>query len=276
MKRIIFLVFAIAMACNSQAQNKHELVKLWQTDSVVPIPESVLINFKNKVLYVSEIGLGDGSAFDKNGAVGKVSMDGKIVDLNWVTGLHSPKGLAMRGNELYAADITELVVIDIKKANIIKKYPVPEPGMLNDVTVSDKGVIYFSDSKTKKIYQIIDQKLSVYMENIAGVNGLKAIGNELYILGGKRFFKVDTNKKETDIAQLSQNRDGIEPIGNGDFLITSWGGYVFYVSKDGKVETLLDTHEPMINAADLAYDATKKILYIPSFYSKMVTAYQLK
>lgn len=276
MKRIIFLALSFAFAGSTQAQNKHQLVKLWQTDSVVAVPESVLIDYKEKTLYVSEIGPGNASAFDQNGGVGKLSMDGKIIDLNWVTGLHSPKGLARIGNELYVADLTELVVIDIKKAKIIKKYPVEGAGMLNDVTVSDKGVVYFSDSRTKKIHQIVNQQLSTYMENVAGVNGLKAIGDELYILGGKRFFKVDANKKETDIAQLPQGGDGLEPIGNGDFLATSWGGYIFYVSKDGKVETLLDSHEPRVNTADLAYDPTKKILYVPSFYNKIVTAYQLK
>lgn len=276
MKRIIFLALALAIGGHTQAQNKHQLVKLWQTDSVVAVPESVLIDYKEKILYVSEIGPGNASAFDQNGGVGKLSMDGKIVDLNWVTGLHSPKGLARIGNELYVADLTELVVIDIKKGKIIKKYPVEGAGMLNDVTASDKGVVYFSDSRTKKIHQIVNQQLSTYMENVAGVNGLKAIGDELYILGGKRFFKVDANKKETDIAQLPQGGDGLEPVGNGDFLATSWGGYIFYVSKDGKVETLLDSHEPRVNTADLAYDPTKKILYVPSFYNKIVTAYQLK
>lgn len=276
MKRIIFLALALAIGGNSQAQNKHQLVKLWQTDSVVAVPESVLIDYKEKLLYVSEIGPGNASAFDQNGGVGKLAMDGKPIDLNWITGLHSPKGLTRIGNELYVADLTELVVIDIKKGKIIKKYPVEGAGMLNDVTASDKGVVYFSDSRTKKIHQIVNQQLNTYMENVAGVNGLKAIGDELYILGGKRFFKVDANKKETDIAQLPQGGDGLEPIGNGDFLATSWGGYIFYVSKDGKVETLLDCHEPRVNTADLAYDQAKKILYVPSFYNKIVTAYQLK
>ncbi|MES2418859.1 MAG: ATP-binding protein [Bacteroidota bacterium] len=277
MKKILFLVFAVSISCKVQAQsNTHRLVKVWQTDSVVAVPESVLIDPKEKILYVSEIGPGNASAFDNNGAVGKVGLDGKIIDLNWVTGLHSPKGLARKGNELYVADLTELVVIDIKNAKIIKKYPIEGGGMLNDVTVNDKGVVYFSDSKTKKIHQVSNQQLSTFMENVSGVNGLKAIGNELYILGGKRFFKVDANKKETDIAQLPQGGDGLEPLGNGDFLATSWGGYIFYVSKDGKVETLLDSHNPRVNTADLAYDATKKILYVPSFYNKIITAYRLE
>ncbi|MES2653328.1 MAG: ATP-binding protein [Bacteroidota bacterium] len=276
MKKIILLAIAISIYCNAQAQNTRQLVKLWQTDSVIAVPESVLIDFKTQTLFISEIGLGNASALDLNGGVGKLGMNGNIIKLNWVTGLHSPKGLAKKGNELYVADLKELVVIDIKNEKIIKRYPVEGAGMLNDVTISDKGVVYFSDSRTGKIHQIENDQLSTFMENVSGVNGLKAIGDELYILGGKRFFKVDANKKQTDIAQLPQGGDGLEPIGNGDFLATSWGGYIFYVTKDGKVEILLDSYEARVNTADLAYDPTKKILYVPSFYNKIVTAYQLK
>ncbi len=276
MKKIILLAIAISIYCNAQAQNTRQLVKLWQTDSVIAVPESVLIDFKTQTLFISEIGPGNASALDLNGGVGKLGMNGNIIKLNWVTGLHSPKGLAKKGNELYVADLKELVVIDIKNEKIIKRYPVEGAGMLNDVTISDKGVVYFSDSRTGKIHQIENDQLSTFMENVSGVNGLKAIGDELYILGGKRFFKVDANKKQTDIAQLPQGGDGLEPIGNGDFLATSWGGYIFYVTKDGKVEILLDSYEARVNTADLAYDPTKKILYVPSFYNKIVTAYQLK
>ena len=277
MKTAITFLLVLSLSLTANAQEKtHQLVKIWQTDSVVSVPESVLIDAKKKTLFISEIGAGNASAFDKNGGIGKIGLNGKKLQTNWISGLHSPKGLGRMGNELYVADLNELVVVDIKNAKIIKKYPVEGAGMLNDVTVSDKGVVYFSDSRTKKIHQIVNGQLSTFMENITGVNGLKAIGNELFILGGKRFFKVDANKKETEIAQLPQGGDGIEPIGNGDFLATSWGGYIFYVSKDGKVETLLDSHDPRVNTADIDYDQKKKILYVPSFYNKLITAYQLK
>jgi sugar lactone lactonase YvrE len=277
MKLAIPFLLSLSLSLSISAQEKtHQLVKIWQTDSVVSVPESVLIDAKRKILFISEIGSGNASAFDKNGGVGKISLDGKKLQTNWISGLHSPKGLARKDNDLYVADLNELVVIDIKNAKIIKKYPVEGAGMLNDVTVSNKGVVYFSDSRTKKIHQISNNQLSTFMENVTGVNGLKAIGDDLYILGGKRFFKVDINKKETEIAQLPQSGDGIEPVGNGDFLATSWSGYIFYVAKDGKVETLLDSHNPRTNTADIDFDQKKKILYVPSFYNKIVTAYQLK
>ena len=276
MKKLHFFVFALIIYTQAHAQNKHQLLKIWQTDSVIAVPESVLIDFTKKILYISEIGPGNASELDFNGGVGRLGMDGKLIEPNWVKGLHSPKGLAKKGNELYVADLKELVVIDIKNAKITERYPVAGAGMLNDVTINDQGTIYFSDTRTGKIHQIANNQLSTFMENVPNVNGLKAIGEELYILGGKRFFKVNMDKKETDIATLPQGGDGLEPIGNGDFLVTSWIGYIFYVNKTGEVETLLDSHEPRVNTADIAFDQKSKILYVPSFYNKTITAYQLK
>lgn len=266
----------LTLSIVAQAQQKHQLIKLWQTDTVIAVPESVLPDFKKNVLYVSQIGLGNNTAFDHNGEIAKLGTNGKIIDLHWVTGLDSPKGLGRFGNNLYVADLNKIAIIDIATGKIEKKILVENAVMLNDITVNNEGTVFISDSKTKKIHQLKNNQISTFMEGIGGVNGLKAIGNELYILGGKRFFKVDADMKETDIAQLPQGGDGLEPIGNGDFLATSWGGYIFYVHKNSTVETLLDSHAPRVNTADLAYDAKKRILYVPAFNNKMVTAYQLK
>ena len=37
---------------------------------------------------------------------------------------------------------------------------------------------------------------------------------------------------------MPQGIDGIEPVGNGDFILTGWSGYIFYVPAAEKVETL--------------------------------------
>jgi hypothetical protein len=88
--------------------------------------------------------------------------------------------------------------------------------------------------------------------------------------------KVDAKKNVTNIAELPHGGDGLEPIGNGDFLVTSWSGYVYYVYANGKYDLLLDTNKEKINTADLGYDPVKKILYIPTFFKKSIMAYQLK
>ena len=272
MKKLLLGILALfSLGANAQ----HQLEKLWSTDTIVAIPESVLPDFKKNVLYVSLID-GGGWDVDGKGGVAKLSMDGKKYDGNWISGLNAPKGLGMYGNKLYAADISEVVVIDIDKGVIEKKIAIEGANGLNDITVADNGTVYVSDSRTAKVWKIENEKPTLFLDSMRGVNGLKAIGNDLYVLSGKNFVKADAQKNVTKVADLDQGGDGIEPIGNGDFILTSWGGWIYYVHADGKVETLLDTHLDKKNTADIGYDAAKKIVYVPTFNAKTVVAYQLK
>jgi hypothetical protein len=224
------------------ASAQHQLQKLWSTDTIVAIPESVLPDLKNGILYVSLIDGGPWDA-DGKGGVAKLSVDGKKYDGNWVTGLNAPKGLGMYGNRLYAADITDVVVINLSNGKIEKKIAVPGASGLNDITVTDKGVVFVSDTKTARVWRIENDNPVLFLENMNGANGLKSIGNDLYILSGKNFVKADAQKNVSKVVDLDQAGDGLEPLGNGDFLATSWSGYIYYVHSDGKVETLLDTHQ---------------------------------
>jgi hypothetical protein len=234
-----------------------------------------LPDFKNNMLYVSLID-GGGWDADGKGGVGKLKPDGKDYNGKWIKGLNAPKGLGLYNGKLYAADISEVVVIDTGKDAIEKKIPIEGASGLNDVTVDSKGNVYVSDSKTGKIWRLTKDDPSIYLENVTGANGLKAIGDELLFAQGKLLQKANAQRQITKIAELPNGIDGIEPVGNGDFIVTAWQGYLYYVSANGTVETLLDTHEVKKNTADIGYDPAKKIVYVPSFNGKTVAAYLLK
>ena len=267
----IFLIYLPAFLFAQQ----HRLEKLWQTDTIVAIPESILPDYKLGILYVSLID-GGGWVADGKGGVGKLSMDGKKYDSAWITGLNAPKGLGRVGNRLYVADISEVIVIDIQKGKIEKKIPIEGAKGLNDITVDTKGIVYVSDSRTNTIHKIENDVASVYIENQKGVNGLKAIGTDLYILNSTSLVKSDAQKNITPISELGFGGDGIEPAGNGDFIVTAWAGAIYYVYADGRKELLLDTREQKKNTADIGYDSVKQILYVPTFNGKTVAAYHLK
>jgi hypothetical protein len=108
------------------------------------------------------------------------------------------------------------------------------------------------------------------------VNGLKAIGTDLYIGAGKSFKKANANKEVVTVAEVSQGIDGIEPVGNGDFILTAWMGNIFYVTPDGKSELMLDSSAQKMNTADIGYDSVHRIVYVPTFNAKKVIAYSLK
>jgi hypothetical protein len=273
MKSFLFISsLFISLCAKSQT---HSLQKIWETDSIVAVPESVLADTKNKILYVSLIDGGPWES-DGNGGIGKLSTDGKHYDSTWITGLNAPKGLGIYENNLYAADISEVVVIDIANRTIKKRISIDSASGLNDITVSDNGIVYVSDSKTARVWRIENDKPTLYLDNMQGVNGLRAVKGDLIVASGKTFLKADSKKAISNIAEIPQSVDGVEPIGNGDYIVSSWSGYIYYVYANGKVETLLETHEQKRNTADIGYDPVKKIVYVPTFFAKTVAAYQLK
>jgi hypothetical protein len=265
-------ILCISLACSTNAQ-EHQLEKIWETDAVIAVPESVLP--ANHLLYVSLID-GGGWDADGKGGVAKIGLDGKIIDTGWIKGLNAPKGLGIYQNRIYVADISEVVVINIQKGAIEKKIAIDSATGLNDITVTDKGIVYVSDSRKARIWRIENDIPSLYLSGIKGVNGLKAIKDELFIGAGKSFLKANAQKQVTQLTELPQGIDGIEPVGNGDFILTAWSGWIFYVKADGKFEVLLETQQQKKNTADIGYDPVKRIVYVPTFNGKTVAAYRLK
>jgi len=268
--KLLLLGLISIAAIDADAQ--HSLKKLWETDSVVAVPESVLP--VGKTLYVSEI---DGEPWGRDGKaeIGKIGRDGKVIDLNWITGLNAPKGLAIRGDKLYVADLDELVVISISKGKIDHKIKIDGASGLNDVTVDKNGVVYVSDTQKACVFKVDHDKATMLMDKLVGANGVKAVGDKLYILTGDGMYVTDASNKLTKICVLEHGGDGIEPIGNGDFLVTAWGGWLYYVHADGTKDVLLDTHTTTHRTADIGYDPKTRIVYVPTFLAKSVAAYKL-
>ncbi len=273
-KFLTCLLFLIPAFLISRAQ-KHSLTQLWSTDQIVNTPESVLPDLKNNLLYVSLIEGGPWDV-DGKGGIGHMTNAGTQYDSLWISGLNAPKGLGMYKDKMYAADISEVVVVDIPKGRIIKKIPIEGASGLNDITVSDKGVVFVSDSKTGRIWKLEDEKPTLYLENVTGANGLKAVKEGLVYAKGPALMIADDKKQIKQIADIGHDIDGIEPIGNGDYLATSWVGYIYYVYANGQTELLLDTHDEKKNTADIGYDPVKKIVYVPTFFDKRIVAFQLR
>ena len=147
--RVMLSLLALAFVATSAHAASHRLVMKWETEAQLKIPESVLYDAGRKVLYVSNI---DGEPWvnDGKGSIGKVGLDGRIIAVEWVTGLSAPKGLAMLGSRLYVADLTNLVVIDIEKGAIAARIAVPGSEGLNDVTLGSDDTVYVSDTRKRR------------------------------------------------------------------------------------------------------------------------------
>ena len=213
MKQIlaVLLVAILPFAGNVQAQT-HTLVKKWQTDTLLKTPESVLYDAKDQLLYVSNIdGTPDGK--DGKGSIGKVALDGKIIATDWVKGLNAPKGMGLYKGKLYVADLTEVVVIDVAKAQIDKRIPVEGSVFLNDITIDKSGVVYLSDSRNFKVYRIDKGNVFKQVENLQGPNGLLSLGDDLLILDKGSLLKLMLNGNLARIAEgMDPSTDGVEKV----------------------------------------------------------------
>lgn len=274
MKKHIILGIALFMSLQL-AHAQHKLVKLWESKDQLPVPESVLYIPDRNELFVSLID-GKGNEKDSKGGIAILNMDGSLKNPTWIQGLHAPKGMAVSGNELFVADIDEVVVIDISQGKVTQRIPVEGATFLNDVTVDNGGIVYISDTRQHKIFKLENKIPSLWLDNTNNVNGLKMIDQQLHALVDTELWVIDKDQNINIIAKgFEEKGDGLEPVGNGDFLVTCWPGIIYYVTADGAFEKLLDVRGKM-NTADLGYNEKQKILYIPTFNSNSVIAYQLQ
>lgn len=267
------LLLGLFLAISLTAQAQHSLVKVWESDTTLAIPESVLYHAGG--LYVALIN-GQPWDVDGKGEIGKMDKNGKIINATWVTGLNAPKGMGIWKQELYVADVSEVVVIHTSSGKIIRKIPVEGATGLNDITVDKNGIVYVSDSKLGNVHRIEKGKASLYLSDLKGVNGLKAVDNELYMLTANVIFKAGADKKLVSVATTEVGGDGIEPVGQGDFVVTCWPGIIYYMDKSGQLTTMLDTRGIKYNSADIGYNPKDRMVYVPTFFKKSVVAYKLK
>jgi hypothetical protein len=276
MKKIMTSLAFVCFSLVSINAQKATVQKLWATDTILKVPESVLVDDKENCLWVSNI---DGAANGKDGkgSISKLSKTGTPINLDWITGLNAPKGMAKYKQELYVADLTELVVIDIKKGVIKNKIKVEGSVFLNDVTVNKNGAVFVSDSRTGKLHRYENNMVTIEVENLQGPNGLLSIDDQLLILDRGSLLSLTPGGTISKIMDgMDPSTDGIEKVAPNQYIVSCWNGIVYFVAAGAQKITLFDTRSEKINSADIGYDAKNKIIYVPTFLKNSVVAYQLQ
>jgi sugar lactone lactonase YvrE len=276
MKQFFLFVCFASLTMGSQSQT-HQLIKKWESDSLFKVPESVLFDLDHQILYVTNIDGKQPWEKDGIGSIGKMDVTGKIINAEWISGFHAPKGMGLYHHTLYVADVDRVAIVDLHMGKIISFIEVPGSQALNDITIDADGIIYVSDSKGKKIYRIQNGVPSVYIENLKGPNGLLMRGTDFYVLDQGGMYKVNSDKTLSLVVDgMDGGTDGMENITGNDFIVSCWAGVIWYINADGSKEKLFDGREQKINTADIGYDPGTKTVFVPTFWRNTVVAYQVK
>jgi sugar lactone lactonase YvrE len=184
------------------------------------------------------------------------------------------------GDSLYAADVDEVVVMELNSGTITRKIPITGAKMLNDITSDGMGNLYISDTDAAKIHKYSGGIITDWLtEGLNGPNGLLTDGERLLVAsqGGQDFAAIDiATKTRTLLTEGVGRGDGIVYTGiNGYYVVSDWEGEIFMINPDNSKVSLLRTKEMGSNTADLEYLADQKLLLVPTFFKNCVVAFKL-
>jgi sugar lactone lactonase YvrE len=127
--------------------------KVWETPRELLIPESAAYDPARNCIYVSNYDAYNPSFNEGKQFITKITLDGRIETLHWVSGLKNTTGISVFRDKLYVAEPQSLVEIDIPTALLAKRHPVPGSVALNDIAVAPDGAVYISDSGKGAIFK---------------------------------------------------------------------------------------------------------------------------
>lgn len=283
-----------ALAATVMAGGKMEFEKVWELDGFER-PESVKYDATRQLLYVSNI-KGKSLSHDGNGYISRVSMKGEMLDKQWVTGLDAPRGMHIKDDVLWVADLDHLVRIDIKEATIIAKLHLKKAGTLNDIAEDNDGNLYVSDLNENIIFKhshVEDEeeiafKPWIETTSLRSPNGLYIDGDYLMVaswgISGSPTVRVKGHLKKISlktgkVMKLGSGKpighlDGIQGTGEGNYLVTEWKrDDLLLVYPSGSFTTLLELGA---GPADLEYIPAKGLAIIPIMNENKVQAFKKK
>jgi len=258
------------------------------SDIGLATPESVEYYAAEDLYLVTNIN-GSPFAADGNGFISKIKPDGSVVKLKWIDGemkgvtLHSPKGAAIVGNNLYVADINQVHVFALPSGKQKKSITIKGSTFLNGITPGGGNSVYVTDSGynegfkpngTDAVYKVWANgkyKTIIKNKNMEHPNGILKEKERLVLVpfGSGKIISID-NKGKMAVMQTapSGGLDGLVSLKDGRYLISSWGSSSIYVmNESGKFNVLADSLDA---PADLGVDTKRNRVLVPLFKQNKV------
>jgi len=262
-------------------------------------PESVLHDPVQDIYFVSNIN-GGPTTKDNNGFISRVRPDGAVENLKFIEGghggvtLNAPKGLAIRGDTLWVADIDVVRSFDAKTGAPRDSVSLAGLGavFLNDIAIAQTGALYITDTGIRfddvgnmlhpgpdRIFRIgSDRQVTVAVrgDTLGRPNGitLDSVGKRFIVVqfGGRSVLAWKPGDKAPSvIAKGPGGFDGVE-IAGSRMLVSSWTDSTVSSYETGQ-EAKVITGVP--SPADIGYDGKRNRVLIPVFTGNRVEIWQL-
>ena len=254
-------------------------------------PEAVVHDEEQDVYFVSNVD-GSPAAKDGNGFISRITPDGAIAQLKFIDGLDAPKGMAIRGDELWVADIDRVRAFDRTTGKELRTVDLAPSGavFLSSIAVGPDDAVYVTDS---------DVHIKGLRERVRAGNGrvfrvgengeveVAEQGEELHsptgiVWDGTRFLIAQGYGNEV----LAWNRgmhpkavlrgpgayDGIVVLPNGTVIVSSDHDEGLHVGRTGELRPLF-ARRP--TPGGIAFDRKRNRLLIPSLEGDWLEAWTL-
>jgi hypothetical protein len=250
-------------------------------------PAAIVVDTVADVYLVSNM---EGRPADRDGAgfISMISPDGAVISLRWIdlqgteNPLHSPKGMAIRGDSLFVADLNCIRIFLRTSGTSLARTCIEDATYLTDVDVGPEGSIFVTQSGLTAgpeglvssggddaVYRLAVEEgrrgsTLAQAADLGRPNGIAVGRRGIFVTTSHsgEIFRLTPEGQRTNLFPRSgRHLDGIVFLSDGGFAFSSWtDSAVFMVDPEGRVIRLMDA---LPSPGGLGYDPARNRVLVP-------------
>ena len=252
-------------------------------------PSSIIMDLEEDVYLVANTN-GQPTQETANGFISRISPDGEVLDLEWIElsatarPLNAPRGMALRGDTLFVADIDCIRMFNRISGEDLGFTCLDGVSFIADIDVGDEGSLFVADAGlrwedgamqptgTDAVYRVVLEEgrrgsTLAQSDELGNPSGIAVSTRGIFVTapGTGELFALSPDGSRTNILPPSDRElTGLTFLTDGSFVFSSVSGESLTMVDAGGQIMELATGVP--DAQGLAYDAARHriLVAIPS------------